>query len=106
MKLSTHSRTPRLKQRGFTLIELQVSICLLLLMASGTASILIGYMRQIQWLEKQKALSAKCSPDLKRVVFSEIRPANNPSVIQNKIALQSLKNSGGELQAVVCLLQP
>ena len=104
MKASKHKGAFRLGSGGFTLIELQVSLCLLLLMASSSASVLMGYMRQIQWLEKQKALMAQCSPDLKRVVFSEIRQGSAASSVTYQVSLQTLALSGDNLQAVVCLL--
>jgi hypothetical protein len=95
----------RLGRDGFTLIELQVSICLLLLMASSSASLLIGYMHQIQWLESRTAIHASCSPDLKRVVFSEIVTGHEPSSVVYQVSLQTLAPSGSDLQAVVCLVR-
>ena len=90
-------------EKGFSLVELQVGILILMLAVCGLAAVLSNYMRQLQRVEKQQALFTYVSPDLSRVVFTEY-VRGGPSQRVQQVRVQNLQSDGVTLQAMVNLI--
>jgi prepilin-type N-terminal cleavage/methylation domain-containing protein len=58
-------------KKGFTLIEVQVSLVILLTALFGIKIIINSYLKQLQSIEKKDQLLTIVSTDLKRIIFTE-----------------------------------
>ncbi len=87
--------------KGFTLLELQVSIALLLFSIAGLAGVLMNNVRQIETLESKRPLYAFVPTDEKKVIFTECTSAVVPSNAVYRVTLKSLESDASSITAEV-----
>jgi len=63
----------RSNKKGFTLVELQVAIFLLLMSISGITGVLVNYLKQVEYLEGRNRVNTSVFSSPMRVVYSEVR---------------------------------
>ena len=103
---SAQSLLKRDSEKGFTLLELQVAIFILMLTVAGLSLIFMNYTKQLRWAEKKRSLYAVVVPspgDLSKVIFTEYRAANTNSQVVNKVTVQSLTEDANSVTASVIL---
>jgi len=93
----------QVRDKGFTLVELQVSIAILLFACSGLAVLLMNDLRQLQWLEGKRQLYAFLPMDASKTLFTELTSVAMPSGAVNRARVQSFAVSGSSMTAVVVL---
>jgi len=91
---------------GFTLLELQVAIFILMLAVTGLSLIFKNYTRQLQWLERKRSLYAVIVPspnDVSKVIFTEYKSGLTNSQIVYKVTVQSLTEDANSVTAVALM---
>lgn len=88
---------------GFTLLELQVSMALLMLSVTGLSAVLMNDLKQMRWLEARARSRAWVSLAPPRVVFSELHPSGHPPRAAQRVRLRRFAREDGSLTAVVSL---
>src|SRR5690349_7217228 len=73
MRLKTY------RPQGFTLVELQVAIVVLLFGLLGLTRLAMNELAQVQWLERQKQIYAYIPTDMSQSIFTEITSGSSPS---------------------------
>jgi len=91
------------RSKGFTLVELQVSIALLLFACSGLAVLLMNDLRQLQWIEGRRQLYAVLPMDASKTLFTELTSAAAPSGALNRARVQSFSVFDTSMTALVAL---
>ncbi len=92
-----------MSQKGFTLLELQVSISILLFALTGMGVALMNNMKQVQWLEARRPLYTHVPSDGGKAVFSEVTSLGTPSGAVNRVRVQSFHVYGSSMTALVTL---
>ena len=92
----------KLPEKGFTLLELQVGIVLLLFAVGGLAAVMANYLRQVEQMEAQQSLYTVISPDRTKVIFTECMQTNQSQRVY-LLSVTSLQLDGENLDAQVTL---
>ena len=101
-----------MSQKGFTLLELQVSISILLFSLTGMGVALMNNMKQVQWLEARRPLYTHVhvlkDADGKvvkatKAIFSEVTSTSAPSGAVNRVRVSSFQVHGSSMTALVTL---
>lgn len=89
---------------GFTLLELQVSMSLLMLTFSGLFLILMNYTKQLQWIEKRRNLYTVVVPGPEaKAIFTEHKTGLMEIKTVYEVTVQSLSEESGSLSTVAIL---
>lgn len=88
---------------GFTLLELQVAIALLLLGVAGMAALVMTDLKQLEWLEKRHQLQAYVPADHSRIVFTELASLSRPNAAAYRVKLKFFNVAKSTLAAIVIL---
>jgi Tfp pilus assembly protein PilV len=89
--------------KGFTLLELQISIVILLFTFTGLAMVLMNYLKQVEWSENRQVLYTVVPDDLSKTIFTESRAGTIESGVSYRVNITSLTKAGTSLTAVVNL---
>jgi len=87
---------------GLTLIELQISAMILILLLLGLNIILKNYLKQTLWIDQQNPLYAVVATDLSKVIFTETYKTGQ-SVVNYEVYVSSLYENGLGLTAKATL---
>ena len=92
-----------MSQKGFTLLELQVSISMMLFALTGMGVALMNNMKQVQWLEARRPLYTYVAANGGKAVFSEVTSLGTPSGAVYRVRVSSFKVHGSSMTALATL---
>lgn len=89
-------------QSGFTLLELQVAMVLLMMGLYGMSRSMVSVLGQMRWLENDKALYTYVPADASKIIMSELIYPGSLSVVNERIqTVESVRIFGSSMTAVV-----
>ena len=91
-------------RKGFTLLELQVAVVLLLFLITGMAVVMMNDLRQLQWLESRRQLYTFIPSDFSKTVFTETTSLSQPSGAVNRVEVDSFTVAPSSITAKVTLV--
>ena len=90
------------RESGFTLLELQVAMVLLIMGLYGMSRTLVSMLGQMRVLEGSNALYSYLPADASKIIISELIYPGAPSVITEKIhAVESIHVYASSMTALV-----